>query len=342
MSGTEIDLTNLSDNPEDLAAAFAQLESGGDPSIKEPEPKSEAVEADKTEKAEEAPDEKGKQEAESGQSGLEDDAIGVATKLGKQVIPYSVLKNERERASRAESALNEMKERVSLLESMVKTGIEGAKPGESARADQNQSQASDMSDEDLESLKEDFPTVYRALKAATARAEALEAKLAPVEESVRSSETERAQSAADTVQEAIDSVPKLAHIQAADADAFDMAKTFDAALRARPEWADRPLSERFAKVTEMVEAALGPIEIPGATKNTATKTGDLKAAAKAKAAQATKTTRSDVPTSLSEFPAGQHAAQDEREEAETLSHLQLAEKFSSMSPDQMDAYFRTL
>ena len=340
MSGTEIDLNNLSDDPEARAQAFAQLESG-EPTIKEPEPKAGDPPKDEA-RVDKEPEAKGKLETEPGQSDSEDDAAGVATKDGKHVIPYSVLKTERERASRAEQAMTEMKERVALLESMVKTGIEGARNGENARADQSESQAGDMSDEDLESLKEDFPTVYRALKASMAKADALEAKLRPVEESVRSSDSERAQSASETVQDAIDSVPKLAHMQATNAEAFDLAKQFDATLRGRTEWADRPLSERFAKVTEMVEAVLGPVSIPGATRTTAAKNEDLKAAAKAKAAQSTKAVRSDVPTSLSEFPAGQHAAQDDQEEAENLSHLQLAEKFSTMSPDQMDAYFRSL
>jgi hypothetical protein len=112
-------------------------------------------------------------------------------------------------------------------------------------------------------------------------------------------------------------------------------------LRTQPAWAGKSLSERFAKVTEMVEAALGPIDLPGA-KPASQSAEDLKAAAKAKADAAAKASRTNVPTSLSEFPVGQHAAQDEREAAESMTALQLAEKFSSMTPDQMDAYFRNL
>ncbi len=92
----------------------------------------------------------------------------------------------------------------------------------------------------------------------------------------------------------------------------------------------------------MVEATLGQIDLPGTQQTSQPNAEDLRKAAQAKAQQNAKATHTNVPTSLSEFPAGQHAAQDEREAAENLSTLQLAEKFASMTPDQMDAYFQTL
>ena len=120
-----------------------------------------------------------------------------------------------------------------------------------------------------------------------------------------------------------------------------MAKQFDTMLRGHPAWGDKPLAERFIKVTEMVESAIGPIDLPG-SKQASPSAEDLAKAARARAAQDAKASRTNVPTSLSEFPAGQHAAQDEREAAEQLTHQQLAEKFASMNADQMDAYFRSL
>jgi hypothetical protein len=231
-----------------------------------------------------------------------------------------------------------MQEKVAALEAQVAAG---AKPGDSARTEPEIPAAGELSPDDIEVLKEEFPTVYKAVMASMAAAKALEAKLKPVEETVQQTEAERQRNAADTVQEAIDSVPKLAHIQATNPEAFDLARQFDAAIRGRPEWAGKPLAERFAKVAEMVEAAVGPIDLPASAKPSQ-EPADLRQAAKAKAEAAAKATRSNVPTSLSEFPAGQHAAQDEREAAESLTPLQLAEKFSSMTPDQMDAYFRNL
>lgn len=336
MAGIELDMNTT--DPEQLAKVFEQLEAGEAPTVNEPTPPAAATE-DRTKND---PAQTEQQEAKQGQTDPEQEPAGVATKDGKHVIPYSVLKSERDRASRAEQLANEMKERVTALEAMVQSGSQGAKSGESARTEQQQPNVSDLSNEDLEALKEDFPTVYKAVMASMAAAKALESKLQPVEESVRNAEANEARSAQETVQDAIDSVPKMAHIQATNAEAFELAKQFDAMLRNQNAWADKPLTERFAKVTEMVEAALGPINLPGGEPTSQQSTESLKAAAKAKADAAAKASRTNVPTSLSEFPVGQHAAQDEREEAENLTALQLADKFASMSPDQMDAYFRTL
>ena len=339
--GIELDLNNLSDNPEDLQKVFEQLEAGGEPAAaapKEPEPAPKEPEKAQTN---DDPANKEPQKAEQGLSDNEADAAGVATKDGKHVIPYSVLKSERDRASRAEQIAREAQERVAALEQQLKAGNQGANNGEGARTDPQQPTASDLSAEDLEALKEDFPTVYKAVMASMAAAKALETKLQPVEESVRSAEAERERSATETVQDAIDSVPKLAHIQATNKDAFELAKQFDATLRTQSAWANKPLSERFAKVTDMVESAIGPIDLPG-SKKASPSAEDLAKAAKAKAEQDAKASRTNVPTSLSEFPAGQHAAQDEREAAEQLTHQQLAEKFAGMNADQMDAYFRSL
>jgi len=331
----EIDLNTT--DPEELAKVFNQLENGETPVPKEtpPEPKTD-------DQPKNDPVTDGTQQAKQDQTDQEQEPEGIATKDGKHVIPYSVLKSERDRATRAEQLANEMQERVKSLEAMVQSGNQGAKQGESARTDQQQPTASDLSPEDLEALKEDFPTVYKAVMASMAAAERLKSQLEPVQETVRNAEADAARSAQETVQDAIDSVPKLAHIQASNKEAFELAKQFDATLRTQAAWADKPLSERFAKITEMVESALGPIELPGKPATSQQSAETLKKAALEKAALAAKSTRTNVPNSLSEFPAGQHAAQDEREAAENLSSLQLAEKFASMSAAEMDAYFRTL
>lgn len=331
MAGIEIDLENLSDNPEELAKVFNQIESGETPTIKDPEPTADPDPA-KTDEQTAA------QQPKTGEQQGEPEPAGIATKDGKHVIPYSVLKSERDRAARAEQIAREMQEKVAELESKVASGSQGANDGESARTEAQEPNVADLSQEDLEVLKEDFPTVYKAVMASMAAAKALEAKLQPVAESVQQTQAEQARTAAETVQDAIDSVPKLAHLQASDPEGFELAKQFDATLRNQAAWRDKPLAERFAKVAEMVESAMGPIQVPG-SKPPSPSAEELRAAAQAKAKTASK---GSVPTSLSEFPAGQHAAQDEREAAEQLTPLQLAEKFSRMSPDEMDAYFREL
>ena len=334
------DIENLqTDNPEALLQAFDHLESGDEPKT---EAKTETPPTESTAEPDNKNDPASTNTQQSNQAGQQDDAEpqGVATKDGKHVIPYTVLKSERERAIRAEQMLQEAQARLAELQNQA--GNQGTKNGEPVRTEPS-SFANDLSPEDLELLKEDFPTVYKAIKAAEAQFQLLESKLNPVESSVRQAEAERAQSATESVQDAIDSIPKLAHIQATNQAAFELATQFDATLRNTAEWADKPLSERFQKVTEMVEAALGNINVPDTEQPPAQKTPEqLKAEAMATAAKAAKTNRTNVPTSLSEAPAGTPAAQDEREAADQMSALQLAEKFSAMTPDQMDAYFRTL
>jgi hypothetical protein len=334
MAGIELDMDTT--NPEALAEMFAKLESGETPEEK-PNPTPEPEAKSEPEKNDPAPS---SDQQQDGQSTVEPE--GIATKDGRHVIPYSVLKSERDRATRAEQVANEMKERLAALEAQAQQGNQGANNGEGARTNQPIPEASDLSTDDLEALKEDFPTVYKAVMASMAKASALEAKLQPVEQSVQEEAEKRARSVTETVQDAIDSVPKLAHIQATNADAYELAKQFDVALRAQPAWADKPLAERFAKVVEMVEGTLGTIDVPGSKPAPQPSAEELRKAAEAKAATAARATRTNVPTSLSEFPVGDPAAQDEREAAEGMSALQLADKFSSMTPDQMDAWFRTL
>lgn len=343
MAGIELDLNTA--DPEQLNKVFEQLENGESPQVKEPDPPEPEAAEPEQKQDETTPAEQDQQKAEEKSARLnEQEAAGVATKDGKHVIPYSVLKSERERASKAEQLAKEMQDRVAALEQQIQhQASQGAnKDGESARTDDSGIAVSEPSQEDLEALKEDFPTVYKAVMASMAAAKALESKLKPVEESVQQAEADRNRTVAEQVQDAIDATPKLAHIQASNRDAFDLAKQFDATLRTQAAWASKPLTERFSKVVEMVEAALGPIDLPGQQPPSQPSAEDLKKAAQAKAEQAAKAGRTEVPTSLSEFPVGQPAAQDEREAAEQLTALQLAEKFAAMTPEQMDAYFRTL
>ena len=322
----DLDLGTVNKTPQELSALYEQIEGGEDIAPEAASTDAPAAAATEAEAGTVAPE-----------TAAEENAAGIATKDGKHVIPYSVLKGERDRAANAEKVAKDAQDRIAALEAQI-AAKNGANNGEPAPAKLGAPPEADLSDEDLELLKEDFPTVYKREMALRARFDALEARLAPVVETVTSSRAERAQEATNEVQDAIDATPRLAHLQANDREAFDLAKEFDALLRVQPAWADKPLSDRFAKVADMVEEARGPIVVAGAKPQPV----DLKVAAKAVADAAVKKAAANVPTSLSEFPAGQHAAQDEAEAAENMTPMQLAEKFGRMTPDQMDAYFSTL
>lgn len=271
----------------------------------------------------------------------EQEPEGIATKDGKHVIPYSVLKSERERAAQAEKSAKDAADRIAELTAQLESAKQGAKPGDNARTSLQQSETAELSSEELEFLKDDNPAVYKALKAIEAKAAQLQDRLKPVEDKAKDIEADIVAREQAIVQDAIDSVPKLAHIQSANAEAYALAQQFDATLQSLKGWKDKPLSERFAKAVQMVEDAIGPIELPQ-TSTPSLKPEDLKAAAKAKAAEAAKASKASVPTSLSEFPAGRAPSADERESVATLSHAQIAEKMSRMTPEQLDAYLQNL
>lgn len=326
-----MDLENFDETTTDpvaLAAMFAKMEQGSNPNP----PEADAAPAEATKPADPV---ETKQEAAPAAS-QEKEPDGVATKDGKHIIPYSVLQADRERARRAEEALSETQRKLAELEAAAKSD-QGVKDGNTAEPNQ----ASDLSEEDLETLKEDFPTVYKGIMAMRKQAEALQAQLKPVQETVQQQEAQAQRSQADLVQEAIDATPKLAHIKATDPEAFALAAQFDNTLKTSPTWAGKSLAERFAKVVEMVESANGVISVPG--QNPQQKTAaQLKEEAKALALEQARSNKTAVPTSLSDFPAGQHVAESEHEAIANMSTLQFAQKFASMTPDQQEAYLNKL
>lgn len=323
MDGLDFDVSTT--DPVELAAMFNKLESGQAEPPKEAEPVEVAPEVPVTPAAEAT-------------SEGEKEPDGVATKDGKHIIPYSVLQADRERARRAEEELAETKRKLAELEASAKS-VQGVKTEEAAAPQQTD----DLSAEDLEALKEDFPTVYKGIMAMRKQAEALEAKIKPVQETVQQQQADAERTTAQLVQDAIDATPKLAHIANADPVAFELAKQFDNTLKASPAWAGKTLEERFAKVIEMVESANGVINVPGQSSAPSQKTAEqLKAEAKALAEKQAKSNKTSVPTSLSDFPAGQHAATDEVEALKNMSTLQLAAKFAAMTADQQEAYLNNL
>ena len=336
---------DLNQDPQELLKEFLAEEAGApqeeraaDPS---PDPDSTTKDEIEGSGAGTSQEQQGKPagQAETDKAADEAQAEGVATKDGKHVIPYSVLKNERDRAARAEKVAQEAEVRAKELEARLSAASQGAKNGESARTS-SESPELDLSAEELESLKEDFPTVYKAVLTAKAKADAIEAKLKPVEERERATEAERERMNREAVQDAIDSVPKLAYLQSGNPEAFELAKRFDAQLLSIPAWSDKPMSERFAKVAEMVESAIGAIELPGNPPSKSTPSpsaAELAKAAKARAAEVAKKGAS-VPTSLSEFPAGLAPAADEQEMLENISPVELGRKLAGMTPEQLDAY----
>ncbi|RQS39770.1 hypothetical protein [Burkholderia sp. Bp8990] len=351
--GIEIDLNTIPDDPAEALKLLEAIERGEQPQAAPAQAPAQAA-APAADPAPAAPvEDKSKAASEPVKdpqqptSMGEEDPAGIATKDGKHVIPYAVLQTERERSRAATDALREMTDRVTALEQALKAAANGANTGAAARAaDAATAEASTtMSDADLEALKEDFPTVYKALMTSQQTVTRLEAALRQQEGFRQEVEAASQRSVEETVQDAIDANPKLAFIQTNDPTAFTLAQQFDDTLKNSAAWANKPMSERFAKVIEMVESANGAISLPGSKPTPpepAANAEDLKAKAQAAAAAAAKTAKADVPTSLSEFPVGEPPAQDQKQTLENMSQTDLAAMLLKMSPAQQEAYFASL
>ncbi|MGH7484563.1 MAG: hypothetical protein ACRET4_06370, partial [Steroidobacteraceae bacterium] len=154
-----------------------------------------------------------------------------------------------------------------------------------------------------------------------------------------SQQNERA-AAVEQVQTAIDSIPKLAHIQATDPALWADAIALDKTLREMPRWNGRPQADRFKRVVELLEADAGEIKLPGTAKTTPEPTkAELKAAAEKELAA--KAAEPDKPTSLSDAKGGE-APVDEKAMLATATPMQLQAKLARMTPDQLDSWLDSI
>ena len=120
---------------------------------------------------------------------------------------------------------------------------------------------------------------------------------------------------------------------------WNEASRFDKVLRESQAYANKSFADRFTKVVELTQSALGiVVETPKAEVELPKLTPEqIKAAAQAKLKGKT-----SVPVSSSQIPGGAPPAVDERERVEQMSVQELGNKFMNMTPEQMEAYLTTL
>ncbi|WP_313329462.1 hypothetical protein [Comamonas sp.] len=328
---------NLS--PTDALALYEKLSAG--------EPDDTAQGTTGTEPAKDstaAPAEEKKPEVVPGEGeGDEQTADGIQSKNGKHVLPFTVLAGEREQRQAAQRERDEINAKYQQAQTELEQlrAKQNSTPGDAdtERAAELMDKAGDLTDAELLELKEDFPTVYKAVAKLQSVGKSLEEQFAnkvdPMQQAYASAQERQANQQREAIQEAIDTVPKLAHIQANDPAMFNVATQFDLLLQQQAAWKDKPLAERFAKAVEMAESSTGKTIDLGTTKAGA---ADLKAAAVAKA----KEQHSEMPASLQQFPAGAAPKETAIDEIQNLSAAQIAQKLQSMSPAEQAAYFAKL
>jgi len=252
-------------------------------------------------------------------------ADGVATKDGKNIIPFAVLDATRqnlskaeERANAADSARNEAETKLAELNARIAAL-------ESGNDTDNQQEV--ISNEELAELEAEMPELGKKLREQQTQINALNAKLSTQSETTQAAQAENM---LNSVQSAIDATPKLAFLQTQGAEAYEAAKRIDRTLRSDPEFADLSLADRFTKVIERYEEAYGSIKLSTSAQV------DLKKATEK--ALATASAKKPAPASMSDIPGGTPTEVDEVAAIEGKSGVELEQMFSKMSQKQIEAY----
>lgn len=287
-----------------------------------------AAAAEKVEGKADAPAaETGKPAAEAPAADAKPD--GILAKDGKNVIPYSQLESARTRAAAAEALARDQAAELATLRASK------AAPEPAADAEM-------LTEEELSALEADSPTLAKTLRAQQAAIRDLRDTVEVVTKRQASDVASQEAEVKSEIQTAIDANPTLATWQTSeDQTMWDRASGFDKLLRAMPEYANVPFADRFAKVVEMTQSALGvePEPAPEPQQHEQLTPAQIKAAATAKVA---KVTAAKKPVTLSDIPGGAPPAVDERQKVEEMSPVALGQLFLGMTEEQRQAYLASL
>lgn len=244
---------------------------------------------------------------------------GILAKDGKNVIPYSQLESARERATAAETLARQFAQELETL----KAGT--AKPAEQV-----------LTEDELKALEADSPTLAKVLRSTQTALAETQSEVKALKEHQQKQVADEASEVKSEIQTAIDANPTLASWQTAEDQAmWNKASAFDQVLRGLPEYKDVPFEDRFKKVVELTNAALGQEEPRKEEPKLTQEEIKAVAAAKLKAKPA-------LPKSLSDIPGGAPPAADERERVDQMSSVELGSKFLGMTREQLDSYLSNL
>ncbi|PCE67537.1 hypothetical protein [Salinivibrio sp. YCSC6] len=204
--------------------------------------------SDNVDKADSAPaSEKDGGETEEGEK-----PEGVATKDGAHVIPFDVLERERREKQQLKEQIEALQKQQSEWEQsqrlldvrnkqLEKLGVEPEDLPENFK----------ISEEQLDTLAEDYPEIGQAIRGLFAKVEAVS------QQSRSSPETKPAEndpaSERDVVGEAIAKHPDLAKWSNEGGEQWKKAIEFDDKLRADPNWAEKSIDERFAEAARLTK-----------------------------------------------------------------------------------------
>jgi len=122
-----------------------------------------------------------------------------------------------------------------------------------------------VDEQTLAGLREDAPEVAEAVEKLLAQnrelAEQVHSREAAARQTEQQAYVQARIEAQVATEEAIASIPKLAHVRNTDPATFAAIAQIDTALMAQSAWQDRPLNERFSAALRAYEAAHGPLSV---------------------------------------------------------------------------------
>jgi len=237
---------------------------------------------------------------------------------GKHLIPISVLDAARKDATNAQAAANtEAEARVAAEQRLaeLQAKVDAMQSGDGKAVEG----VSVLSAEELAQMEEDFPTLakgFQVMQAEIARLQALSAR-----QETAKQETE-IDTVARTVQDLIDSNPKLSHLQTTDPTGWAKAVAIDDGLRAAMPGTD--MASRFNAVVAAYEAQYGAVVAPAKTETTSQETHK----------QPVK--NQNVPLSMSQIPGGTPPAVSEAAALLAMNGTQALAHFDGMTKEQIE------
>lgn len=252
-------------------------------------------------------------------------AIGVASKDGTRVLPYSALQAER----RAAASERRARERAEADLEDARRQLEAMRSGKPAP----KQDASSLTDEqlaDMEASYGDVPEVAAVIR----ETKALRERVARVaSEGSKTTEEDSQETMRETVQSAIDEVPSLLEWQLEDPEKFSRAQEFDALLIKSPKWAGKPLADRFREAARLVADEFD------ITLDSPPQPSTAPSAAPRKAVDRTEDAPRAKPNTLSDLKGG---AVDQSDDLNGLSPNASVARFSKMTDAEIDRYLERL
>jgi hypothetical protein len=231
---------------------------------------------------------------------------------GKHLIPITVLDSARNEASTAKAtAQAETEARVAAEQRLaeLQAKVDAMQVGDPKAS----TEVSTLSAEEIAAMEEDFPVIakgYKAMQAEIARLQALS------EAQETSHKTEEVNTAARTVQDLIDSNPKLSHLQTSDPEGWAKAIAIDDGLKsAMPD-----MASRFNAVVAAYEAQYGAVSTPSKVTTPPEKTP----------------AKPNVPISMSQIPGGTPPAVSEAAALLAMNGTQAMAHFEGMTKEQIE------